>query len=60
MAVYEKKLDFMDKIIVKFFDIIERTILKKTMFRLTINLLNRIHLFYITSLIDPGMMELIG
>ncbi|MBD3227785.1 MAG: hypothetical protein GF329_06320 [Candidatus Lokiarchaeota archaeon] len=56
MAVYEKKLDLTEKLIVKFFDIIERTILKRFMFKLTINLLNRIHLYYITSLIDPEMM----
>lgn len=56
MAVYEKKLDFTEKLIIKLFDIVERTLLKKMLFRLTLNLLNRIHLYYITKLIDPEML----
>ncbi|MHA1249288.1 MAG: hypothetical protein ACTSRP_04785 [Candidatus Helarchaeota archaeon] len=60
MAVYEKKLGLMEKMIVMVFSILERTIMKKRMFKIVINLLNRMKFYYVTKLITPDMMELIG
>jgi len=60
MSIYSKKLDFISKIIVWSMFIIEKTILKKRIFKIVINLLNRIPLYYFTRYIDPKYIELIS
>jgi len=60
MSKFENSLDFQKRILVKMVYIIERTILRKNIFRLVIKILNRFHLYYFTRLIDPAMMEIIG
>ncbi|MHA1271442.1 MAG: hypothetical protein ACTSPY_16740 [Candidatus Helarchaeota archaeon] len=60
MAVYEKKMDLTTRLIVKGFDLLERTLMKKRMFRMVINVVSKMHMFYITKAIDPELLERLG
>ena len=60
MAVLDRKEDLMTKITVKVFDVIERILLGKRVFKLIILLLNKLHLNYITKYFSMDMMESLG
>jgi len=60
MAVYEKKNGLLIRLVIKFFDLIERTIMRKRIFRLIIIILNKFRIYYIFKLIDLNLLELNG
>ena len=56
MAVLDRKEDLMTKITAKLFDVIERTLLGKWLFKLIISLLNELHLNYVTKYLQMDML----
>lgn len=56
MAVLDRKEDLMIKITAMLFDVIERMLLGKRLFKLIISLLNKLHLNYITKYLQMDML----